>query len=135
MKITEQAWADYIIRLSRLNQKAGEPMGKYREQHGTEDTDALIRYAYALVLKYGEGSAALACQMYDGIAKAEKASVQPAEPAAPASYGEVAKMVNGTLENLRLIQSGVSRLVKQAGADTMLRNAARDGAEFAWVPH
>ena len=25
--------------------------------------------------------------------------------------------------------------MKQAGADTMLRNAARDGAEFAWVPH
>ena len=28
----------------------------------------------------------------------------------------------------------VSRLVKQAGADTMLQNAKRDGAEFAWVP-
>ena len=29
----------------------------------------------------------------------------------------------------------VSRLVKRAGADTTLKNAVRDGAEWAWVPH
>lgn len=33
------------------------------------------------------------------------------------------------------MQRGVSRLVKRAGADTTLKNAQRDGAEFAWVPH
>lgn len=135
MRITEQSWTDYIDRLARLNAKAGELMGRYIEQHGLGDHDALIRYAYALVQKYGEGSAALACLMYDSIAQLENASVLPAEPAAPASYGEVAKMVNGTIQSHPLLQSGVSRLVKQAGADTMLRNAARDGAEFAWVPH
>ena len=32
-------------------------------------------------------------------------------------------------------QGGVSRLVKQAGANTTLKNAIRDGAEWAWVPH
>ena len=37
-----------------------------------------------------------------------------------------------TPENL---PSGVSRLVKRAGADTTLHNAVRDGAEWAWVPH
>ncbi|WP_291225020.1 hypothetical protein [Gemmiger sp.] len=31
--------------------------------------------------------------------------------------------------------NGVSRLVKRAGADTTLKNAVRDGAEWAWVPH
>ena len=31
--------------------------------------------------------------------------------------------------------SGVSRLVKRAGADTTPHNAVRDGAEWAWVPH
>ncbi len=30
--------------------------------------------------------------------------------------------------------AAVGRLVKRAGADTTLRNALRDGAEFAWVP-
>ena len=29
----------------------------------------------------------------------------------------------------------VSRQVKRAGADTTLKNAVRDGAEWAWVPH
>jgi hypothetical protein len=29
----------------------------------------------------------------------------------------------------------IGRKVKQAGADTTLKNAIRDGAEFAWVPH
>ena len=33
------------------------------------------------------------------------------------------------------LPGGVSRLVKRAGADTTLRNAVRDGAEFAWIPH
>ena len=32
-------------------------------------------------------------------------------------------------------QGGVSRLVKQAEADTTLKNAIRDGTEWAWVPH
>ena len=31
--------------------------------------------------------------------------------------------------------TGVSRLVKRAGADTTLKNAVRDGAEWAWAPH
>lgn len=31
--------------------------------------------------------------------------------------------------------NGVSRLVKRAGADTTLKNAVRDGAEWAWAPH
>lgn len=136
MRITEQSWTDYIDRLARLNAKAGELMGRYIEQHGLGDHDALIRYAYALVQKYGEGSAALACLMYDSIAQLENASVLPAEPAAPASYGEVAKMVNATKnQNPANLPNGVSRLVKRAGADTTLKNAVRDGAEWAWVPH
>ena len=43
--------------------------------HGTGDADALITYAAALVTKYGEGSAELACQMYDALAEAANAGV------------------------------------------------------------
>lgn len=135
MRLTEAAWNEYITRLSRLNQTAGQKMREYIDRHGTEDTDALIRYAYALVTKYGEGSAELACQMYDALAEAEGVFVPSAEPAAAASYGEVARMVNATKQSPPQLQSGVSRLVKRAGADTTLKNARRDGAEFAWVPH
>ena len=44
-------------------------------------------------------------------------------------------MVLATRESPPQMQRGVSRLVKRAGADTTLKNAQRDGAEFAWVPH
>ena len=135
MKITEKTWVEYITRLARLNETAGQKMAEYIAKYGTADTDALIEYAYALVQKYGEGSAELACQMYDAIAAASAAGVPPAVPAAPATYGETARMVDATMGSPPLLQGGVSRLVKQAGADTTLKNAIRDGAEWAWVPH
>ena len=135
MQITANAWQGYIRRLAQLNQKAGQLMADYITAHGTADTEALIAYASALVTKYGEGSAALAAQMYDELAAAASAAVPPALPAQPAEYGEVARMVQATKASPPQLQQGVSRLVKRAGADTALQNAVRDGAEFAWVPH
>lgn len=134
MKLTAQTWSEYVARLARLNQSAGQLMADYIAAHGTGDTDTLIAYAHALVTKYGEGSAELACQMYDALAAAARAGVPAAEPAEPASYGEVARMVQATKASPPQMQRGVSRLVKRAGADTTLKNALRDGAEFAWVP-
>ena len=134
MNISEKAWREYVARLARLNQRAGQLMADYIAAHGTGDTDALIAYAHALVTKYGEGSAELACQMYDALAAAAKAGVPAAEPAQTAAYSEVARMVQATKQSLPQMQRGVSRLVKRAGADTTLKNALRDGAEWAWVP-
>ena len=136
MQISAKTWNEYITRLSRLNQKAGQLMRDYIDRHGTADTADLIAYAYGLVTKYGEGSAELACQMYDALAEAQGALVPAAEPAETASYNEVARMVTATKDqNPANLPNGVRRLVKRAGADTSLRNAARDGAEWAWVPH
>lgn len=136
MQITARTWNEYIARLSKLNEKAGQQMAEYVAAHGIEDGPALIAYAHALVTKYGEGSAELACQMYDALAEASKTNVPAAEPAATAEYGEVARMVNATKrQNPANLPNGVRRLVKRAGADTTLHNAIRDGAEWAWVPH
>ena len=136
MQISAKTWSEYITRLSRLNQKAGQLMREYIDAHGTADTDGLVAYAYGLVTKYSEGSAELACQMYEALAEAQGVYVPAAEPAATASYGEVARMVSATKDqNPANLPNGVSRLVKRAGADTTLKNAIRDGAEWAWVPH
>lgn len=135
MQITARAWNSYIAQLARINNKAGQLMADYIATRGTGDTGALIDYAYALVTKYGEGSAALAAQMYDELAALQNARVPPVEPAQTAQYDEVAKMVQATRNSPPQMQQGVSRLVKRAGADTTLKNALRDGAEFAWVPH
>ena len=136
MRITATAWAAYTQQLAKLNKKAGQLLADYIAAHGTGDTDALIAYAHALVTKYGEGSAELACQMYEALAEAQGVYVPAAEPAATASYGEVARMVSATKDqNPANLPNGISRLVKRAGADTTLKNAIRDGAEWAWVPH
>lgn len=136
MQISAKTWNEYVTRLSRLNQKAGQLMREYIDAHGTADTDDLVAYAYGLVTKYGEGSTELACQMYEALAEAQGVYVPAAEPAETASYSEVARMVNATKDqNPANLPNGVSRLVKRAGADTTLKNAIRDGAEWAWVPH
>ena len=54
MRITTRTWNNYIARLSRLNEAAGQKMREYIRLHGTDDTEALISYAYAVITRYGE---------------------------------------------------------------------------------
>ena len=141
MTLPESSWVRYINRLSAINKTAARKFEAYLNTHDVMSKSgrkAALDYAAALVQKYGEGAAAVSCEMYDAVAAASGAILPAAEPAAVASYGEVAKTINGimkTSQNASYIASGVERLVKQAGADTTLMNARRDGAEFAWVPH
>ena len=135
MTITAKSWSNYVQRLRQLNEKAANLMQAYIDRHSTEDVASLIAYANALVTKYGEGSATLAAQMYDELAEIQNAQVAAAVPAETPDYGTVAKMVKATITSPSAMIQGVSRLVKQAGADTTLQNARRDRAQFAWIPH
>ena len=136
MQISANDWLKYIRKLSAIDGKAANLMQSWMVANGLGDTGAMISYAHALSTKYGEAAASLACEMYDAVAAAQGASVAAAEPAATATYQETARAVMGTLKNQRnTVPDTVGRLVKQAGADTTLKNAARDGAQFAWVPH
>ena len=45
MQISAKTWNEYITRLSRLNQKAGQLMREYIDAHGIADTDGLVAYA------------------------------------------------------------------------------------------
>lgn len=125
--------------LAEISNAAAVLFEKYLGQHDistSQGKKAAIDYAFGLATKYGESSASLSCQMYDAIAAASGAHLPPAEPAPTATYKEVAKAFYGTLKNQdNSLPQTVGRLVKQAGADTTLKNAARDGAEFAWIPH
>lgn len=137
MIISTKDWLNYINKLRRLSDTAAEKMQQYIQRHGFSDTEAIIDFAYALVTKYGEGSAELAAQMYDEIAQLSGVLVPPAEPAATATMEETARAIQGSLiqspTGQKLTQVA-DRLVKQAAADTTLQNAKRDGAEWAWVP-
>lgn len=115
-------------------------MTEYLSGHDTGTDEGLkdaLDYAYALATKYGEGAAALSAEMYDAMARLSGVEVPPAEPAATADYGEVAKTVQGIMKWSKLpksVGSGVGRLVKTAGVDTTMQNALRDGAQWAWIP-
>ena len=101
------------------------------------EKQAAIDYAYGLATKYGEAAGAAVCEFYDEVAEEWAGrTVAPAVPAKTATYGEVAKTINGTGKtlNTKMMSDAVGRLVKMAGVDTMLQNALRDGAEWAWIP-
>lgn len=157
MYISSKDWKAYINKLRALNETAARKVIEYVQKHGFSDTEALIRYCHRVVETYGTGSAALAAAMYDATAVMSNAAVPAAEMAAVASYGDVAKTVNGVLKtssNVDELAGAVARWVKKAGCDTTLQNAVRDshsndlyttgrkkygkkkntGAQFAWIP-
>ncbi len=132
MKISAKDWQAYVNKLSSINKKAGELLSQYIDQHGFYDHEALIDYANALVSKYGEAGATLACQLYDELAEIQKANVPLAEPATIANRNEVAGAIVKTRGKEQATMA-VERLVKLSASDTILKNAKRDHAEWAWV--
>ena len=146
MTVSLNEWVKYRDLLAKLSQKAAD---EFRDAVWSASgrwggvglanipRDELIEFAYALATKYGEGSAALACEYYDAMAELSGVYLPAAVPAETATYGETAKALNGALkftEDATYISNVVGRLVKQAGQDTTLQNSLRDGAQFAWIP-
>lgn len=143
--MTLEEWAKYRDLLKKLSDKAADEFrdavfnvnGRFGGVGiGGIPRDELLEFTYALVNKYGEGASALACEMYDAIAQISGVYVPPAEPAELTGVGDIAKTIYGTAKtgNEDIIVDAIGRLVKRAGQDTTLKNAIRDGAEFAWIP-
>ena len=121
--------------MRQLNVKAADEMQSYIDQFGFDNMWYLVNKAYQIATKYGEGASELACLTYDMLAERQGAKVPPAVPAETATYSETWGAVQGSLnEGENKVADAVSRLVKQAGADTIQQNAARDHAEMAFVP-
>ena len=145
-RITSKSWNNYISILRRLSDRAAaEMLAKITEQSELYNSGAisleeyrntLIDYGYALATKYGEGAGAAACEMYDAISELQGANVPPAVPANTATMDETARAVVGTMKtgNPGIVSQATGRLVKMVGIDTMMQNALRDGAEWAWIP-
>lgn len=138
MYISTKDWVSFVNKLSKINTNAADEVKKYVQKNGFSKTDALIEFCYEIVNYYSTASASFAALMYDTVSELEGKFYAPAELAKSPEYGEVAKTVQGTLktsQNTDEISSAVGRLVKRTGQDTLLLNAQRDGAEFAWIPH
>lgn len=139
MKVTRKQWNRYQKKLSAISAKASSEMLSWITAQGgftAIEFDVAIAKAYALATKYGEASASLSALMYDSMAEASGAGVASAVVADTATIGEVSKAIYGGAsfsQNDDYISNIVGKLVKQAGADTTLQNAKRDGAQFAWI--
>lgn len=133
--ISKIKWQKYLQKMAAVDEKAAELMRQYIEANGLENKAAVVSYAYDLTSKYGEVASELACEMYDLMAETQGAVVPPAEPADTATLDEVTRgVMYGKYHSPNQIPSIVGRQVRQAGADTMLKNAIRDQVEWAWIP-
>lgn len=139
MEISLIDWRKFKNRLAALSRSASDDMLEFLQKNGgyaNIPRKQLIDYAYGLATKYVEASASLAEEMYDTVATLSKAGVPAAEVAETAEYGEVAKAINGVTKKLttdNAVSAVPARLAKRAGADTTLKNAKRDGVQFAWI--
>lgn len=136
MNLNNKDWNRYVKKLSSIHKTAGKRMQHYILKEGFDDPKKLVDYAYELTQTYGAASASTAARMYEAIGYLQKAGIATPELAASATYGEVAKAVYGTAKhrNIELVAGAVERLVKRQGADTIMHNAIRDKAEWAWIP-
>lgn len=134
MKISQKAWQKYIDWLRRIDNKAAEMMLAYVNKYGLDNRKDLIAFAYSVAEKYGAASATCAAEMFEAIADLEGRYVN-AECAETATYSEVAKAVNGTAKtgNPKLLAYAIGALVRKAGADTMVKNAIKYKAQYAWI--
>lgn len=151
-KLSAQAWLNYIRRLNGINAQARRELKKWILQWGVDENGELLDniskavdgydrsfpdYCLEIVQQYSDASGALAAAMYDAIAMVEEASVPPAEMVANVTIDDMYKTVNGVLKTSRNVDEmtgAVSRYVKKASCDTMLQNAYRDRAQYAWIP-
>ena len=133
--ISRAAWHKYISTLAAIDKKAATEMQAWIDKNGLQNNDALIQRAYAIATKYGEASAALSANTYDQMAGMMDADIKDALPAETATMEEIAKgVMYGKYHSPSQIPGIVGRHARQAGADTMMQNAKRDDAEWAWVP-
>lgn len=150
--ISQLSWRRYVNSLRKISDRmsgeienwimsyAVDENGKILTDIGSitdPDGNSFIDYCYIMTREYSTYEAALSAQMYDALAALDGAYVPPAEMAPLATYHDVAKTVNGvvkTSQNVKEMTGAVTRLAKKASCDTMLQNAYRDRAQYAWVP-
>ena len=133
--ISADFWKRYTSLQSRIQNAAADKMEAFLEKHGLWNMRKVVDYAFGLATKYGEAAMAAACEMYDLAALEAGMTLPPAEPVETPSRNYVASAVNNAVKQSEAkVPQTVGNIVKRTGADTMLKNAARDGAEWAWIP-
>lgn len=142
-KTKEVTIEQYREKLSSVCERASELTQKWLERHPGASRQEILDATYKITQAYGLAASTLAANKYDqDVALAEKqgflkpGQIKEAEVWDPLGYGAIAKAINGTLKNNTKdkLPDTVGRMVKSFAEDTTLKNANRDGAEYAWIP-
>lgn len=137
--ISAKEWLAFVKKSAQINETAAKEMNDYARivWNDPNRTRLILNFAYDAIQKYGNASATLSALLYDSIASIEGLALPAAELASPPTYPMVAEAINGTMKHAQqteAVANTVSRLVKYTGQTTLIQNAARDGAEAAWIP-
>lgn len=109
----------------------------YIDKFGIDDTETFCNYVYGLIGKYGSASVSMAMKMYNELAILQKANVSDAEETDFPTLENIKQKIYSGLNsglNSDQIANIAQNEIKQLSEDTVLHNAARDHAEYAWIP-
>ena len=146
--VTGAAWELYTAHLEAQRQAAFDLAFKWAMNHVGEVgfTRKCRRMMVENSIYHGKATAALAASWFDQVAKASKADVDKAfvvndpvklrnQRMAIALRKSLPKLVAGDDEGFcKAIASAVAADVKRQATNTMVVNAIRARAEFAWIP-
>ena len=149
-RVSRKAWDAYTRRLEAQRLAASDAAYSFVMRNLNMPRDELmwhIRHTLASVcMRYGSATAALAASWFDQMAQAEGADVVKAvavnDPVqtrvrrlAIASNAALPKLGAGDSEGFaRAIASAVAADVKRQATNTVMLNAQKNGAEYAWIP-
>lgn len=147
-RVTGAAWELYTAHLEAQRQAAFDSAFKWAMSHLGEEqfTRKCRRMMVENSIYHGKATAALAASWFDQVARASKANVDKAfvvndpvklrnQRMAIALRKSLPKLVAGDDEGFcKAIASAVAADVKRQATNTMVVNAIRARAEFAWVP-
>ena len=148
-RVSDKAWRTYTKRLDAQRAAAREDAYTWVMRHakdGRVPMEKCRRMMSSSALYHGRSTAALAASYFDQMAVAEGADAvkaiavldpmdKRAQTMAIALNKSLPKLKAGDTEGFaKAIAAAVAEDVKRQASNTMLFNAAKNGAEFAWIP-
>ena len=143
-RLRRRAWDRYAARQAAQRSAASDEMSEFvLDAAKTPTRAAIVANGARIAVKHGRSSAALACVFYDQMARMSGTEIEKAVPIVIANTGRIGALVDkaapmleaGDLDGFaKACGDAVANEVKRSASRTMLSNAKRDGAQFAWVP-
>ena len=145
-RVSKKAWDNYTKRLEAQRLEAYNDAYKWVMRHENASKRNIRQMMVEVSTHHGMSTSALAATWFDQLALAEGADIVKAVPIndphqlrarrmAIARNAAMPKLLAGDREGFaKAIASAVAADVKRQASNTVMLNAIRTNAEFAWIP-